>query len=146
MRRRYYYQPVPDDIAQAICKPMVWMPLRAYIFAFEPSGTVASSPADMAKRISEFSKQTGDVHVHGIFVGGSAYYSTVAVDPRTAKPVDFYHVKFLKKDLLSAFKWAMLHDLSRFPRHPDNWTPAIDKYNERKQRWAVYPAVSDKTS
>lgn len=142
MRRRYYYQPVLDDITQAVCKPAVWMPIRSYIFAFEPMGSIASNPPDMARRISEFSKQTKNVHLHGIFIGGSAYYSTIAVDPRKAKPDDFNHIKFTKNGILSAFKWSILHDLSRFPRHPDHWTPALNKYDETKQRWGVSPPDS----
>lgn len=142
MRRRYYYRPVLDNIVQAVSETTVWTPPRAYIFAFETTGKIASNPIDMAKRISEFSKQIKDVHIHGIFIGGSAYYSTIAVDPRSAKPEDYYHVKFTKDGILSAFKWSILHDLSRFPRYPDHWTPALNKYDEAKQRWESYPSDS----
>jgi hypothetical protein len=143
MQRRFYYQPASDNISQAVCKSVVWTSIRAYIFAFEPLGRIASSPPGMANRVSEFSKHAKDVHIHGIFIGGSAYYSTIAVDPRRAKPEDFNHVKFTKDGILSAFKWSMLHDLSRFPRHPNHWTPALNKYDEKKQRWERYPPDSN---
>lgn len=142
MIRRHYYSRSSENVVVAVKETTLWTPLRAYIFAFEPIGEIASNPPKMAKRVSEFSKQTKDVHMHGIFIGGSAYYSTIAVDPSSAKPEDFYHVKFVKDGILSAFKWSLIHDLSRFPRHPDHWTPALDKYNETKQHWEIYPTES----
>lgn len=142
LRRRYYFQPVSGSITESVCRPTIWMPLRAYIFAFESTGKVASNPELMAKRISEFSRKTKDVHLHGVFVGGSAYYTTIAVDPRIAKPKDFNHVKFVKTGILSEFKWSLLHDLSRFPRFPDNWTPAVNKYHMAKRRWQTHPPGS----
>ena len=87
----------------------------------------------------EYLKRTEDVTMHGVFIGGSAYYSTIAVNPKNAKPVDWYHVKYTKNHLLAAFKWRLLHSLSRFPRFPNDWTPALDKYNDAKNKWNEYP-------
>jgi len=150
MRRRKYYVPIPGTTNKAKLHSAVWMPIRSYVFAFEVTGATAKNPALLAERISKFSRNTKDVHLHGVFAGDSAFYFTVAIDPREAKPEDHYHVKYTTKHLLSAFKWSLIHSLSRFPRHEAHWTPATDQYNEKRIRWGEYPqpsgSVSSKTS
>lgn len=140
MQQRRFYKPREGstNIADKIITND-WMPIRSYIFSFEANGSVATDPQQMAKRISEFSKKTERVHLHGVFVGGSAYYKTSAIDPRVAKPEDYYHVHYTQTHPLAAFKWSLLHSLSRFPKHPDNWTPAIDDYSEGESTWLKYP-------
>ena len=139
MRRRYYFNTVPGTITGSHLTPAVWTPIRSFIFAFEGRGSTASSPEQMAKRINEFMSKTQDVHLHGLFVGGSAFYRTVPVEPSEAKPKDFYHVDYTKQHALASFRWALIHSLSRFPRHKENETPALDKYEDQKIRWGRYP-------
>ena len=117
MRQRKYYAPVQGSMSEAALQTAIWAPIRGFVFAFEASGNTAQNPDALAKRISEFSRTTRDVHLHGVFVGQSAFYKTIAVDPRKAKPEDLCHVEFTTQHLLSAFKWSLMHSLSRFPRH-----------------------------
>ena len=143
MRQRAYH--VITGINTSALKEKKWTPIRSYVFTFEPSGKVAKDPQKFATRVHEYMKRIGPkkVHMHGIFVGGSAYYSTMAVNPKTAKPEDWYHIKYTRDHLLVAFKWGLLHSLSRFPRFPNEWTPALDEYNDQKSDWDKYPIRSD---
>lgn len=141
MKRAKYSRPQegsPNEIEIIDYKDR--MPIRSYIFAFEASGAVANDPHQFAKRMSEFSRKSDPVHLHGVFVGESAYYKTRAVDPKIAKPEDYYHIKYTQDHILAAFKWSLLHGLSRFPRHPNNWTPLLDEYNESKSQWSKVSA------
>ena len=137
MRKRGYY--VITGINTASFKEKEWTPIRGYVFAFEPIGEVTKNPQMFAKRIHEYLRKTEDVHMHGVFVGGSGFYSTIAVNPRTALPEEWYHLKYTTSHLLSEFKWSLLHSLSRFPRFPNDWTPAIDRYNDTIIKWEKYP-------
>ena len=139
MRRRYYFNTVPGTVTGSHLTAAVWTPIRSFIFAFEGRGTTANSPQKMAKRINEFMSKTQEIHLHGVFIGGSAFYRTVPVEPSEAKPEDFYHVEYTQKHTLASFRWALIHSLSRFPRHKENETPALDKYEYKKIRWAKYP-------
>lgn len=137
MRKRVYH--IVTSINTSMVEECEWTPIRSYVFAFEPSGNLAKNPDDFAIRMHEYLKRIKDVHMHGIFIGGSAYYSTIPVNPRSAKSEDWYHVKYSKDHLLAAFKWSILHSLSRFPRFAENWTPALDRYNDAKNKWNECP-------
>jgi hypothetical protein len=130
MQKRYFHLPMHGSTVQSVIKAADWMPIRGFVFAFEGSGNVAIDPGQMAKRIAEFSKKVS-AHFHGVFVGGSAFYETV---PSTTGSPQCC-VRYTPHRVLSAFKWAMLHSLSRFPRVPDNWTPAIDLYAQDSPKW-----------
>ena len=139
MRQRAYH--IITGINTSALKEMKWTPIRSYIFAFEPSGTLAKNPQKFAIRMHEYLKRKvpKNVHMHGVLVGGSAYYSTMAVNPETAKPGDWYHIRYTRDHILAAFKWGLLHSLGRFPRFSNDWTPALDKYNDEKSEWDEYP-------
>lgn len=139
MRIRAYH--VVKGINTSALEERKWTPIRSFVFAFELSGILAKDPHNFATRAHEYMKRKGPkkVHMHGVFVGGSAYYRTMAVNPETAKLEDWYHVKYTKDHLLTAFKWGLLHSLSRFPRIPNNWTPALDEYSDKKSDWIECP-------
>jgi len=139
MRQRKYYRPRDGSPIEAVLFTKKCIPIRSFVFAFETSGKVARNPEQFAKRIFEFSRETTGVHLHGVFVGGSAYYETVPVDTAKAKPADFYHVKYTRENALAVFRYRLLHSLSRFPRHDPHWTPAIDQYYEARPEWMEYP-------
>lgn len=111
------------------------------INAFSTDGKTARSPDALAQRIATVLSRTGSpAHLHGLFVAGSAFYATRAVDVRTAKAEDHFHINFTASHPLAAFKWALLHDLARFPRIPPGWTPAIDQYRQEPEWNSCAPA------
>lgn len=137
MKRRLYYAVTGAVTAGLVEKD--WMPIRSYVFAFEPSGNIAQNPELFAGRMHTFLKRTEAAHMHGVLVGGSSFYTTRGVNPAECQPEDFYHVEYTTDHLLSAFKWSLLHSLSRFPRYPQDWTPALDKYDEVTINWGEFP-------
>jgi len=139
MRRRFYFKSIPGTTTGSNLVTAVWTPIRSFVFAFEGRGETANSPDKMAKRVSEFMKKTQNVHLHGVFVGGSAFYRTIPVEPSEAKPDDFYHVEYTLNHTLASFRWSVIHSLSRFPRHRENETPALEKYEFKNIRWQKYP-------
>ena len=130
MRKRYFHLPVLGSTVQSVIERRDWMPIRGFVFAFEGNGSVATDPARMAERIAQSSKEA-KAHLQGVFVGGSAFYATV---PSESDPPR-YEVQYTAQHVLSAFKWALLHSLSRYPRVPDNRTPAIDRYIQDRGEW-----------
>jgi hypothetical protein len=133
--RRFWIPVEAEPVGAAVIK-QPWMAIRSYIFAFEAEGAVAKDPDAFAQRIADVSATFGKpVHLHGIFVTGRAYYTTRAVDEDKAKPEDYHHVRYTTEQPLAAFKWALIHDLARFPRIPDNWTPAVDQYHQERTSW-----------
>jgi hypothetical protein len=108
--------------------------LRSYVLAFSAEGEIARTPQLMAQRIANFCKRVGQpVHLHGVFVAGSAFYSTIPLSDNEIHKNDLTHafrVRYVSSDALAAFKWTLLHDLARFPRFPSYWTPALDQYRK----------------
>jgi hypothetical protein len=116
--------------------PEKWLSLRSYVFAFEAQGRVARNADSFAKRMASVSKQLGPpTHIHGVFVANHGYFSTQAIDPRTAKDEDYYHVKYTQQHALTVFKMSLLSALASFRRFPDNWAPAIDQYYQVAPDW-----------
>ncbi len=125
LKNRYYYAPEPNTTTKSKAFGMSCVPIRAFVFAYEATGDIAQDPSKFAERISRFSRTTGDAHLHGVFVGGTGYYASVASEPNTP-PADQYRVRFRTDHLFASFKWGLLHSLSRCFRYPENWTPALN--------------------
>lgn len=135
MITRRYWTPVPDSQAKAIIMRFPWMPIRSYVFGFSPSGTIAKSPPDFARRMSDFMKRTGDpAHLHGVYMVGSAFYETLAAES-DAVDEDKFRVRYTTSHHLAAFKASFLHSFNRFQRHHSSWSPAIDKYITKNHEW-----------
>jgi hypothetical protein len=136
MRKRFFWKPAEFSSVQAELMATEWMPLRSYVFAFEVEGDVAKNPDAFAQRIADYSARLGPpVHLHGVFVAGHAFYSTRAIDVSKAKPEDAHHVIYTTHQPLAAFKWSLIQSLARFPRFPEHWSPAIDRYHQDKTTW-----------
>lgn len=113
-----------------------WLGLRSYVFAFEAKGSVAKDANAFAKRMATVSKRLGPpTHLHGVFIANQGYFSTRPIDPRIAKEEDYYHVKYTQDHSLTVFKISMLSALASFPRFPDNYSPAIDRYYQINMKW-----------
>ena len=138
MVHRAYIRPKEHSTTECEVVQRDWMPLRGCVFAFEARGDIATKPAEMAKRMHEFLKRTGDAHLHGVFVAGSAFYSTRAINRETTPSSEWYHVQRTESNALSAFRQSLLLGLARFPRHPLHWTPALAFYEARRE-WHKYP-------
>jgi len=140
MRNRKFYVVLSGTITGGVVwlpQGELWTPIRGYVFAFEAQGTVANTPACMAKRMHEVIKKHG-AHLHGVYVGESAFYLTRPSERDTPED-EWHHVLFRTDHLLSTLKWELLHSLSRFPRYPENCTPALDRYYETIQSWQRHP-------
>lgn len=136
LRRRYFYAPSPESPIQSVrfCKD--WMPPRAYIFAFEPKGKVASDPQKFARRVSEYCKKLGSpTHLHGIFIAGTSFFRIRPINAKVAKPEDYYHVLYTTDSPLGAFKWSLRQALSRFPRAPLEWAADLEQYEKSEPVW-----------
>ena len=120
--------------------PHTWLSIRSYIFAFEPSGLVATDHSAFAQRIANVTKRLGgSMHLHGLFIANHGLFFTRPVDSRTAKPEDFYSVNFTATNPLLAFKTLLLQGLAMFPRPQREWAPALDQYFDVKNKWETQP-------
>ena len=136
MTERRFWKPAEGSSVQAQLLSISWMPIRSYVFAFEAKGAVAKNPDSFAQRIADCSARFGDpVHLHGVFVAEHGYYATRAIDVSKARPEGRYHIEYITDRPLAAFKWSLIHGLARFPRFPEHWTPAVDKYHQDKTTW-----------
>jgi hypothetical protein len=128
IERRYHAQ-VPGSVVGSVRQSRNWIPIRGFVVAFAPEGTVANDPEAFAQRMADVSRRLGEpTHLHGVFVAANGYFRTRPIDPRTAKPEDWWHVDYVEENALSVFRTDLLHALARFPRYPSDWSPAIEEY------------------
>jgi hypothetical protein len=128
VQRRYHAQ-VPGTVVGSARRQETWVPIRGFVVAFAPEGTVASDADTFAQRMADVSRRLGSpTHLHGVFVAGHGYFKTRPVNPSTARPEDMWHVRYVQEHGLAAFKMDLLHGLARFPRYSSDWTPAVDDY------------------
>ncbi|MBI2528485.1 MAG: hypothetical protein HYV93_21190 [Candidatus Rokubacteria bacterium] len=126
--RRYHAQ-VPGTVVGSVRQQRTWVPIRGFVVAFAPAGTVASDADAFAQRMADVSRRLGPpTHLHGVFVARHGYFRTRPVNPTTAQPEDMRHVHYVQEHGLAVFKTDLLHGLARFPRYPSDWSPAVDEY------------------
>lgn len=136
MTERRFWKPAKDSPVQAELVIKQWLSIRSYVFAFEAEGAIARNPESFAQRIADVSVRIGPpVHLHGVFVAEHGYYTTRAIDVSKARPEDWFHTEYTTEQPLAAFKWSLIHGLARFPRFPEHWTPAVDKYHKDETTW-----------
>jgi hypothetical protein len=137
MTERRFWIPVSGSPVEARMKSIKnFLAIRSYVFAFSAEGETAKNPPVFAQRIAKVLRRTGNpAHLHGLFVAGSAFYSTRPVDEKKAKPEDYFHINFTDNHPLAAFKWSLLRDLARFTRIPMNWAPGVDQYSTSDFAW-----------
>lgn len=146
MRERRFWSPMAGSTVEAgLVKFDDWIALRSYLFAFESRGSMAQDPAMLAQRIGDFSAHLGPpTHLHGCFIVNCGYFTTIAVDTRSVSPADYYRVRYTTDHGLAAFKWDLLHGLTRFPRPQPEWTAAVDQYYVDQPDWQIYDRKSNK--
>jgi hypothetical protein len=126
--RRYHAQ-VPGTVVGSVRQQRTWVPIRGFVVAFAPEGTVASDAGAFAQRMADVSRRLGPpTHLHGVFVVGHGYFRTRPVNPSTAQSEDLWHVHYVREHGLAVFKMDLLLGLARFPRYPSDWSPAVDEY------------------
>lgn len=136
IRKRKFWIPVQGSPTEVQLKEKDCLPIRSYIFAFEAQGSVAKNPKAMAERLANFMKETGNpAHLHGLFLADGAYFETVPVDSAKASPSDYFHVRYTTEDTLGKFKTSLISALTRFPRIPESWVPALDQYQGSVGNW-----------
>jgi hypothetical protein len=126
--RRYHAQ-VPGSVVGSRREQRTWIPIRGFVVAFAPEGTVASDAGAFAQRMGDVSRRLGQpTHLHGVFIVGTGYFRTRPVDLKTAPTEDMWTVDYVEEHGLSVFKADLMHSLARFPRFPSDWSPAVDEY------------------
>jgi hypothetical protein len=127
--RRFWGSKLGSVTDAELTEAVDWPAIRSYVLALSPEGAVAADPPRFAQQIATYSARIGNpVHLHGVLIAGSAFYITRPIDSQIAKPEDYHHVEYTVEHHLAAFKWRLLHDLARFPRFPETYTPALDQY------------------
>ncbi len=138
--RRRFWTSVPDSQTKSQLLNVDWIPVRGYVFAFEPKSTIARSPEQFAQRIANYSRRLGQpTHLHGVFVAGQAYYQTRTVEPRGAREEDLYKILYSTEHAFAVFKASLLHSLARFPRFSSDWSPAIEQYYQQPESTVCEP-------
>lgn len=133
---RRYRVPTSESAIENHLYRHQWLSIRSFVFAFEPTGTIAQSHSDFAQRIADVSKRLGvPTHLHGVFVANHGFFTTRPVDRRTARPEDYFYVNFTDTNPLMAFKAILLQGLAMFPRPQEEWAPALDQYLEMGNSW-----------
>lgn len=141
MQTRRYHVPVGAVRAQYVERQCV--AIRSYLFAFEASGSAANAEF-LAQRISSVSKRLGHhTHMHGVFVADVGFFFTQPIDGKTEPRDPDHTVIFTREHALLEFKMRMLEDLSRFPRMPENWSPALEVYHRERGTWVKKVPATD---
>jgi hypothetical protein len=136
MKDRRFWTPMAGSSVKTGLIKQEWMSVRSYVFAFEPVGSVATNLAELAQRIANISKRQGPpTHLHGVFVANHGFLYTRPVDTSKAVTEDYYHIGFTRDHALLAFKTQLLQGLARYPRPPEQWTPAIEQYFQQVPSW-----------
>ena len=113
-----------------------WLPMRAYVVAFEVSGSVAADPEAFASRMAQVLKNNREnAHLHGVLVPGHGFFYTIPSNPTTSAADDRFHVRYTTDRPLLAFKSVLLQGLSTFQRPEVDWIPAIDIYFAHNPLW-----------
>lgn len=86
-------------------------PVRAFVLALGAKSATARDGPAFARHLEE----SGGASLDGVLIAGHGYFHT--------RPVEY-----VERDSPSLFKSALLASLARYPRHPLDWTPALDEY------------------
>ncbi len=134
--RKYWTQVIDNPVGAKLVSHDNWISLRSYVFAFEASDNVTKNLDALAQRMANVSKKLGaPTHLHGVFIAGLGFLSTVPINVQTATPEEYFNIRYTSDHALLRFKTSLLHDLARFPRPQDTWAPAIDQYFQIDQEW-----------
>jgi hypothetical protein len=112
-----------------------WLSMRAYVIAFEASGSIAGNPDAFASRMAQVLKKNGHAHLHGVLIPGHGFFYTRPVDANKANADDFFHVRYTLDHPLLAFKSVLLEGLATFQRPEAYWTAAVDRYFLHAPLW-----------
>ncbi len=130
MKVRLYWSPVRDDPTGAylVYNPLQSaIPIRSYIFILE--ATNLGNAEDIRQTIERIAKtrKWKNATITGMYVNGKGFYYLQPVnnknDPRSGDAI------LVETGGLLAFKNSLYNGLSRYPRIPENWTPAINLYS-----------------
>lgn len=133
LRKRVFRNVLSGSPIEVETRVEHWLAPRAYVVAFETSGNV--DPGTFAQRLAKSQSRLGGAHIHGILVPGYGFFYTRAVNPSGASPDDYFHVKYTTDHPLLAFKSMLLQGLASFPRAPQSWSPALDRYLQHRGQW-----------
>lgn len=112
-----------------------WLSMRAYVVAFEASGSVATDAGALASRMAQVLKRQGNAHLHGVLVPEHGFFYTRPVNPNTADEDDYFRIRYTTDRPLLAFWSTFLKGLATFRRPEQSWVPAIDLYFSHMPQW-----------
>ena len=128
---RIYYGTSPGNPTGVDIHPLPnYISVRSFIFAFD--GSKIGSEDVIAKSIWTRAKRFKgtDAFISGMYVNDCGFFAlhpvNTATDPRNGMVI------MDSKSPLMTFKNRMILDLSRFPRVPPGWAPAIDLYHRNE--------------
>lgn len=101
------------------------LPIRTFIFALEANQALAKSESIrkfIEKKLTQ--RKMRDAFITGMYVNNSGFYRSLYKYERVTNEL----VKCETDKPLVSFKIALFEALSRYPRKPKDWTPAIDRY------------------
>ncbi|MFC1669610.1 DUF6602 domain-containing protein [Spirochaetota bacterium] len=140
IRKRIFWGLVEDKKRIAKYFETKFPSIRTFVFAFD-SKNLGVYDRIREKMFEETKKIGGDAHLSGMFIGGKGYFQTHFLEEGEDK--NNLHIESTNENSLLRFKWSMLHSLSRFPRYPKSWTPAVDKYFEFEKSFDTFPVFED---
>lgn len=111
-----------------------WLPIRAFVFAFEIEGKAASDQRTFAIGMANAAKKHA-AHIHGVLVLDQVYLTTIPVDTRIAEPEDYYHVLFTTEHPFTAFKIHLLKALGSYQKPREGSSIAWESYFDLPSEW-----------
>lgn len=123
LKTKFYIRPKPNESNESeiifFDKNKV-ISIRSFIFILDAKISSINTPEKMLKRLNNINKEINGF-ISGMYIMNLGYYRSD------------YNKKGLiniekNKDSLVAFKNGLYTALSRYPRIPKEWTPALDMY------------------
>jgi len=139
IRNRYYWIPVKSSRTKIKLKLQNDFPsIRAYIFTLETD--IKDIISDLEKNIRNSGKET---HISGMYIGNKGFFRNYPVD----KPDDknYQKIEHFKDNGLFRFKKALFDGVSRYPRIPQYWVPAIDAYFMKSNELRIMTSTGSAT-
>lgn len=144
MKVKMYWHPISGTYtgAQAFPWPLKEsIPIRSYIVILDAE-SLGSKNKIHETLTEDYRNDSGEnTFIHGIYINSKAFYrlipTEIACEPNQRQVIMY------DKYPLSEFKKTLYIDLSRYPRIPENYTIAIDKYFSQTDEGVVNSTIKD---
>ncbi len=125
---RLYHVSIPGAYTRTVLVPLPpreGAPIHPFVFVLE-AGRGMGAPADIRDRLEELNR----IHhgfLSGMYIRGKGFYQSVPPDPAAPGSEPAFALDDTPA-ALARFKQQLFISLSRHPRPPERWTPAVDRY------------------